>query len=150
MLIEPQLSLLRPLRRKPRKPKQILKNRKRRLRPSRPRMRRRRRIIHQHLILTFKLNLPWMLRPTPDLLFQLKPLKSQEMPVKSKNWQPWRKLWKKPLKRPASKDKLWRVRDKLLPKRLLVLRPLKLWKLSKLNNSNNFWNNFNKKRSKDN
>lgn len=76
--------------------------------------------------------------------------KSQEMPAKFRNLPLWRKHLKRPLRKLTNKELLSRERAILSFKKLPIPRPLNNLKLNKQSNSNNFWNNFNRRRNKDN
>jgi hypothetical protein len=138
------LNPLKPPKRKLLKLKPRLLSPKRKLKISRPnKLRRlpqakRRKTIHQLLTLIFKPNHLWMLRLKQVLLSQLKLSRSQEMQARFKNSLLWRKLLRKPLKRPISKELLWKETDKLLLRNKLHPKLLANLRKSKLLNNKNY------------
>lgn len=52
----------------------------------------------------FKSDRQWMLRLVMALLYRLKQSRSQRIQIRFKNWQQWRKLSKRPLRRHIDKE----------------------------------------------
>jgi len=108
-------------------------------------------MISHQLLRRFKLSQQWMSKLVMALLCRLRLSRSQKMLISFKSSLPWRRLWRRQLRKLIDRDWLWLVRMVRHSPRALSqskAKPCKNWRENKKHSNRHFWDSLTWRKSK--